>query len=254
MASSQQILGIRFYVGSAIDAVEQMSRIGGVVIVPAAPAMVKLRYDKVYRDAMVGADLAIPDSGLMVLLWKIIRRQNLTRISGLAYLKRLISEPAFRESGRSFFVLPTEPAKSRLLDWASSEGLPIEAEDCYVAPLYPAVVEDRALLSKIANRQPANIVIAIGNGPQEKLGVYLRDGLSYRPAIHCIGAALGFLTGDQVAIPDWADRFYLGWLLRLFAQPRIFIPRLTRALELPWLILKFGENLPTLKPMAKEGH
>jgi N-acetylglucosaminyldiphosphoundecaprenol N-acetyl-beta-D-mannosaminyltransferase len=253
MAPAQQILGIRFFVGSAIDAVEQMSRTGGVMVVPAAPAMVKLRYDKVYRDAMVGADLAIPDSGLMVLLWKIIRRENLTRISGLAYLKRLIDEPAFRESGRSFFVLPTEPAKARLLDWASSEGLRIEAEDCYVAPLYPAVVEDRGLLSKIANRQPANIVIAIGNGPQEKLGIYLRDHLLYRPAMHCIGAALGFLTGDQIAIPDWADRVYLGWLFRVFAQPRIFIPRLARALELPWLLLKFGENLPTLKQPEVRG-
>src|SRR5438552_18355409 len=123
MNPSQQILGISFFHGTAAEAVEQMSCRGGVVVVPAAPAMVRLRYDEVYRDAMIGADLAIPDSGLMVLLWKIIRRENLTRISGLAYLKRLISEPAFRESGRSFFVLPTEPAKSRLLDCSSREGL-----------------------------------------------------------------------------------------------------------------------------------
>ena len=69
-------------------------------------------------------------------------------------------------------------------------------------------------------------IIAIGSGAQEKLGYYLRENLSYRPAIHCTGAALGFITGDQKAIPDWADRFYLGWLWRLVAQPRIFIPRL----------------------------
>ena len=103
------------------------------------------------------------------------------------------------------------------------------------------------MLALVEQRQPRNVIIAIGNGPQEKLGVYLRDHLSYRPAIHCIGAALGFLTGDQVAIPNWADRFYLGWLLRLFAQPRIFIPRLTRAAALPWMLLKFGRELPSLR-------
>jgi N-acetylglucosaminyldiphosphoundecaprenol N-acetyl-beta-D-mannosaminyltransferase len=144
-------------------------------------------------------------------------------------------------------VLPTEAAKTKLLAWAASEGLPIKAEDCYVAPVYGSAVEDRQLSVQVDNHRPGHIVIAIGNGPQEKLGIYLRDHLSYRPAIHCIGAALGFLTGDQVAIPDWADRFYLGWLFRLFAQPRIFIPRLTRALELPWLVLRYGEQLPPMR-------
>jgi N-acetylglucosaminyldiphosphoundecaprenol N-acetyl-beta-D-mannosaminyltransferase len=90
-------------------------------------------------------------------------------------------------------------------------------------------------------------VIAIGSGPQEKLGYYLRENLSYRPAIHCTGAAPGFITGDQNAIPEWADRFFLGWFLRLIAQPRIFIPRLTRGLALPWLIWKYGKNLPPIR-------
>ena len=51
-------------------------------------------------------------------------------------------------------------------------------------------------------------MIAIGGGIQDKLGQYLLEHLDYRPAIHCIGAALGFLTGDQVRIPDWADKYY----------------------------------------------
>jgi len=247
MHPTQQILGISFFHGTAAEALEQMSRRGGVMVVPAAPAMVRLRYDKVYREAMVGADLAIPDSGLMVLLWKIIRRKDLTRISGLAYLKHLLSESAFREPGRVFFILPTDAAKTKLRDWAVHEGLQIDADSCYVAPVYETVVKDQQLLAQVGNRHPAHIIIAIGNGPQEKLGVYLREKLSYRPAIHCTGAALGFLTGDQVAIPGFADRFYLGWLFRLFAQPRVFVPRLTRALELPWLIFRYAEDLPPLR-------
>jgi UDP-N-acetyl-D-mannosaminuronic acid transferase (WecB/TagA/CpsF family) len=91
------------------------------------------------------------------------------------------------------------------------------------------------------------VLIAIGSGAQEKLGHYLRENLSYRPAIHCIGAALGFLTGDQIAIPDWADRAFLGWFWRLFAQPRTFVPRLSRGLELPWLLWKYGKSLPPMK-------
>ena len=57
-------------------------------------------------------------------------------------------------------------------------------------------------------------MIAIGGGIQDKLGHYLLEQLDYRPAVHCIGAALGFLTGDQVRIPDWADKYYVGWFFR----------------------------------------
>ena len=54
---------------------------------------------------------------------------------------------------------------------------------------------------------------------QERLGLYLKQRLSYRPAIHCIGAAIGFLSGDQVYIPVWADALGMGWLYRTLADP-----------------------------------
>ena len=247
MAHTVQILGLRFFDGTVEEVVSLLSRQGGVLVVPAAPALVRLQNDAIYRDAITRADEAIPDSGLMVLVWTLVGGRKLRRISGLAYLLRLIQEPAFGTSGQSFFVLPSDAAKTKLLGWADRDNRPITADDCYVAPHYPLKLEDPRLLEIVRQRRPAHIVIAIGNGPQEKLGVYLRDNLPYRPAIHCIGAALGFLTGDQVAIPDWADRFYLGWLFRLFAEPRIFIPRLARAAVLPWLIARYRSELPPLR-------
>jgi hypothetical protein len=38
-----------------------------------------------------------------------------------------------------------------------------------------------------------------------------------------------FLTGTQANIPTWADRLYLGWLLRIFQSPRTFLPRYWKA-------------------------
>jgi N-acetylglucosaminyldiphosphoundecaprenol N-acetyl-beta-D-mannosaminyltransferase len=89
-------------------------------------------------------------------------------------------------------------------------------------------------------------------GSQEKLGCRLRENLvlpAGDPLHGC--AALGFITCDQPAIPDWADWLYLGWLCRLVAQPRIFVPRLIRGFELPWLIWKYGENLPPMRTVAR---
>src|SRR5262249_50504467 len=150
-----------------------------------------------------------------------------------------------------FWVLPGERAQQKLFDWLRREAFSINRENCYVAPRYGLQVEDRDLLGLTEQRRPADVIISIGSGAQEKLGYYLRENLSYRPSIHCIGAALGFVTGDQVGIPDWADRFYLGWFLRLITQPRRFIPRLIHGFELPWLIWKYGGKLPPMRPAAK---
>ncbi|HEV2095383.1 MAG TPA: hypothetical protein VGQ82_02665, partial [Chthoniobacterales bacterium] len=54
-----RILGVRFFDGSAEEAVERLCSTGGYVVVPAAPALVRIESDEDYRRALVQADLAI---------------------------------------------------------------------------------------------------------------------------------------------------------------------------------------------------
>src|SRR5262249_19533763 len=157
----------------------------------------------------------------------LLQRAKLQRISGLRYLKHLL-ETLKREGNREvFWILPNGRAQEKLLEWSRREVFPINSDRYYVAPWYGPEVEDRNLLSMIEQQRPVHVIVAIGSAAQEKLGYFLRENLSYRPAIHCIGAALGFITGDQARIPDWADRLYLGWLWCLIAQPTAFLPRLS---------------------------
>ncbi len=244
--SSEQILGISFFIGTAEQAVAEMSENGGLLVAPSGTCFERFLEDEDYRRAIVTADLVLPDSGLMVCLWRLLRRRKINRISGLAYLSELLRHPP---SGLQnfFWILPNESSKEKLLGWARGEKLSVTGENCYLAPMYENRVVDEVLLAAIESKKPASIIVGIGAGPQEKLGWFLRENLSYRPAIHCIGGALGFVTGDQVAIPHWADHFYLGWFLRLLSQPRVFIPRLWRARVLPLLIARYGRELPPLK-------
>jgi hypothetical protein len=264
----RQILGIRFFIGTAAEAVQIASR-GGLVVVPAAPALVELESDKSYREALLDADLALTDSGFMVLLWKLIKFEKIRRTSGLEYLKALISEPVFREAQSALWIMPSEKSRDRNLAWLKSRGVSVRAEDCYLAPVYDGEnVSDATLLASVQERRPKNIVIALGGGVQEKLGHYLKRaigdskcadnsgalppkggttylrGSTYRPGIHCIGAAIGFLSGDQVNIPDWADHFFLGWFFRCVSQPKKFFPRYWKARRLLFLLIKYGERLP----------
>jgi len=247
MSSSRQILGIQFFDGDVDEAIASIERRGGFLVAPSGTCFGRLREDEAYRRAVIAADLAIADSGLMVLLWRWLRREKIGRISGLKYTKHLLRKLKGEGTGEISWVLPSERARQKLFEWSRREAFPVASKNCYVAPRYEMEIEDRNLLSLVEENRPFHVIIAIGSGAQEKLGYYLRENLSYRPVIHCTGAALGFVTGDQIAIPDWADRLFLGWLSRLFAQPGVFIPRLSQAFELPWLIWKYGEKLPPLK-------
>lgn len=245
-APFEQILGIRFFNGSAAEAVENAVRIGGLIVAPSGTCFERLCNDTIYRRAITEADLALPDSGFMVLLWRLLRGKRINRVSGFAYLKQLLNGPALRGTGETLWVLPNNRASEKALRWLRTQGFGTSTEDTYVAPFYRENVEDGTLLGSVDTKRPRHIVIAIAGGVQEKLGYFLREQLPYRPTIHCIGGALGFLTGDQIAIPNWADRLYFGWLFRLISRPRSFLPRLWDARGLPALIFKYGEKLPPM--------
>lgn len=247
-APYRQILGINFFTGRPEEAA-RIGLSGGLVVVPAAPALVELERDTAYRDALLNADLVITDSGLMVLLWRLLKREHIIRCSGLEYLKLILDDPKLREPGAVAWIMPTPSSRDQNLAWLGKSGFNHTAEDCYLAPMYPrGDLSDTALLGWLRQRKPRHIIVALGGGTQERLGAYLRRELEYRPSIHCIGAAIGFLSGDQVSIPTWADRFYLGWLFRCFSEPKKFVPRYWHARKLVSLLWRHGENLPPLAP------
>jgi UDP-N-acetyl-D-mannosaminuronic acid transferase (WecB/TagA/CpsF family) len=237
-----RILGIDFFDGTVAQAVDEALAGRGLIVAPSGTCFTRLQRDEVYRRAITEADLVLPDSGLMVLLWRLLRGRRLQRISGLAYLKELFDRREFRADRSVLWVLPNEPARDQTLAWLQDHGFLATADDCYIAPIYGSNVEDPGLLQRVQSSQPRHVVIALSGGVQEKLGSYLHEGAVHRSALHCIGAALGFITGYQVAIPDWADRLYLGWLIRLLSNPRRFFPRALSAFALPWLIWKYGES------------
>ena len=244
--SKRQILGLSFFTGTAPEAVTAGMN-GGLVVVPSAPVLLELERDHASRAALVNADLVITDSGLMVRMWRLLRGERLIRVSGLEYVRLLLESPAAREAGAFFWVMPTAAARDRTMAWLRSQGIASSLDDYYVAPMYPpGELSDPALLEAILERRPQQVVMALGGGTQERLGLFLKRKLDYRPGIHCIGAAIGFLTGDQVNIPTWADRLFLGWLFRCVSDPQRFVPRYWRAKRLVGLMCRYREELPDL--------
>jgi UDP-N-acetyl-D-mannosaminuronic acid transferase (WecB/TagA/CpsF family) len=248
-SDSRTILGIRFFQGTAAEAVRR-SRAGGLVIVPAAPALKDLATDPMYRESLLNADLVLADSAFMVLIWNMLQRDRITRLSGLEYLRELIQTPEVRETGETLWVMPSKRAMERAVDWLAGQGIDVPESHIYLAPIYTvseAGVEDPTLTALIERIKPKHVMLTVGGGTQEPLGYSLRRTLSYVPAIHCVGAGIAFLSGDQIHIPVWADYFYLGWLFRTISDPRRFGRRYWDARKLFAMLYKDRERLPELR-------
>lgn len=245
MEPIEPVLGVRFFTGTIEAAVERHARAGGCLVIPASPALIKLKYDQGYRNAMHNADLALADSGLLVLLSRLALGKRITRISGIAYFKTLL--PQANLAGNAFWIFAGDTAKQHAADWLRPSGTNIDASNSFVASPPGSTDQDYAILTRIEEEKPKHVVIALPGGHQEELAIYLRDYLLYRPAIHCVGAALNFLSGEEAPIPAWSERWRIGWLFRLFAQPRMVLPRIGIAFALARMIFKYRSELPPLK-------
>jgi UDP-N-acetyl-D-mannosaminuronic acid transferase (WecB/TagA/CpsF family) len=219
---------------------------GGLLVVPAAPALKNLPHDDQYRKALLEADLVITDSAFMVLIWNYLQNDSIRRLSGLEYLTELLKQPSFGEPNSSFWIMANAESAEINIEWLRTQGINLTADDIYMAPLYGKSIHDPALVERIKEKRPKHIVVTIGGGTQERLGLYLRQELGYSPSIHCVGAAIAFLSGDQVYIPAWADRLYLGWLFRCLSDPKRYFPRYWDARKLFALMVRHRSSLPEL--------
>ena len=248
MIPTVQILGVPIANLTIDEAVERVVANGGLVLAPSGPGLCNLERDPDYRDALLGSDVNLTDSGLVILVEALRSRRRRPRASGLGYIEALLARNELKLAGSTFWVMPSEAAKDRNLAWLRSQGLDVTDDDCYVAPMYPrrGRVEDPELSTIVEARRPTHVLICVGGGPQEKLGLFLKRELPYTPGIHCLGAAISFMTGEQASIPPWADRAYLGWFIRCLHDPRTFVPRYLKAFRLVYLLARYGAAPPPI--------
>jgi N-acetylglucosaminyldiphosphoundecaprenol N-acetyl-beta-D-mannosaminyltransferase len=249
----RQILGLRFYVGDFAGLLDR-TMAGGMIVVPSAPVLVDLADHPAHREALEHSDFAITDSAFMVLLWLVLQRERLPRISGLRYLRGLVGRPEFREPNATFWVMPSAEDAQGNCAWLRQQGILVGSRSCYIAPFYPdGPLEDAALLAQIELAQPRFVILCVRGGVQERVAYFLKTRLPAATAFICTGGAIAFLSGRQTSIPVWADRLFLGWLLRLVNSPKSFSPRLWKSLRLVALLGKYGANRPAAPSRISSG-
>ena len=207
---------------------------GGLLVLPAAPALKEIDNNKKYHNALKHADIALFDSGFFCVLLKFFKKIKVKKYSGLKFLKEFLLSQK-NTSNKILFIDPSN--KDKIINNKYLKSIGIKNFFHYIAPIYqPNLLEDTILLNIINERKPKYIIINLGGGIQELLGSYLKTNLNYKPSIICSGAAIAFLTGQQARIPLIFDKIYIGWLVRIIFNPFIFFPRYLKAFKLIFLI------------------
>ena len=202
----------------------------GLIVFPAAPALCDINENKIYYQSLKNADIALFDSGYLVLLLRILKGLNISKFSGYKFLNFFFKHI----KNRKIFTVETDK-KNAMINKNFLKKFKIETKQFqYIAPFYKRniSIEDATLLKILNKKKPKIILINLGGGIQEVLGSYLKNNLNYKPLIICTGAAISFFTKQQAPINSFIDNLYLGWLIRCIFKPKQFIPRYLNSFKL----------------------
>ena len=204
---------IKFFSGSYIEIKKRISK-GGVLVAPAASALSNINQDEIYYNALRNSDIAILDSGFFCILLRIFKGLKPIKLSGYLFLNRFLDE---KTNEKILLINPNKQSQKFNSDLLKSKK--IKNFKSYLAPIYKSNLKDIKLIKLIKSYKPKYIIINLGGGIQEPLGIYLRNNINFKISIFCTGAAIAFMTGEQAPINKYIDRLYLGWFVRFLWNP-----------------------------------
>ena len=220
--------GINFHDYDYQNIIKEINK-GGYLVAPAASALYSIKKNHKYLNALQKSRISIFDSGYFCILLRLFRNIKVKKNSGYLFLKTFLNDMTIKNK-KIYLVDPSfEDSKFNKNYLLSKKIYNIKS---YVAPLYGNKIEDFKLLQEINFFRPDYIIINIGGEIQEILALFLINNLKKKTSIFCTGAAIAFLTKRQAPINDYIDKFYLGWLVRLIYNPRVYFSRVLKSIKL----------------------
>lgn len=220
------------------DQFNQIIKKKGLFVFPSGFGLPSIENDLRYYLSLKKADFVFFDSGFFVLLLKFFKKIKVNKFSGYKFLNLFFDYLKKNKRKSIFCIDPNLPYSKKNKSYLNLLGLKNIYN--YLAPIYKTNkgLNDKKLLKKITKIKPNFIMINLGGGTQEVLGLYLKKNLKFKSSIICTGGAISFFTGDQAPINNFIDTFYLGWLIRLIFNPFIFFKRFMYALKLLPIVIK----------------
>ena len=144
---------------------------GVLIMFPAAPALVNIYKDKSYYKSLKNSDYVLFDSGYLCLLLRFLKNIQVKKMSGLKFLILFLKK--LKKSKKKIFLINPTKIDNEINDqYLKSIG--VRTIKGYVAPNYLNNVIDKKLLKILNKLKPNYILINLGGGTQEKLGLFIK--------------------------------------------------------------------------------
>jgi UDP-N-acetyl-D-mannosaminuronic acid transferase (WecB/TagA/CpsF family) len=187
-----------------------------------------------YLNALKKSTVAIFDSGYFCLCIFFLKFIKVRKFSGYKFIKKLTNDESLKKKKILSLDSSIDDSNKNKLFLKSKKFIFLKN---YVCPIYkPNNIIDEALLKLILNYKPFIIIINIGGGKQEILAEYINSKLRKKNIIICSGAALSFHAGHGAKINSVIDTLYLGWVARIFHNPKVFFHRIFLSINLAKLV------------------
>lgn len=226
------------FINISLKELPQIIKKDGLFVFPSAPGLASIKNKINYYNSLKQADYVFFDSSFFVFLLRIFKNIKCKRFSGYRFFKFFLKHLSTKKNINIFLIDPKIEFSKNNKRLINRTGIKLKNIKSYIAPIYKKNnCKDLKLLNKLKKNKPKVILINIGGGTQEVLGLYLKKNLKFKCKIICTGAAISFFTKDQVQINDFIDNYYIGWLVRLIRSPLTFGIRLIFALKLVKIVL-----------------
>ena len=229
-------LGIKFYNAGYQYVLDILLKGRKYLVIPAAYALARSYYFKKERKALQKSDIAIFDSGFFCFSLRLIKNIKVDKFSGYKFLNFFLDDVRNRNKK----ILSLDPSFEDLkYNKKYLQFKKFKFVKNYLCPMYQdKVIEDKRLIKIINEYKPEFIISNIAGGKQESLALYIMQNATANSSVICSGAALAFLTGRQAPITNFIDKYYLGWLIRLIYNPKLYLGRILFSFKLFFIVFK----------------
>jgi N-acetylglucosaminyldiphosphoundecaprenol N-acetyl-beta-D-mannosaminyltransferase len=209
-------------------------RAGGYVCTPNVDYVVRARRDSSFRDAILGADLRVPDGMWIVYASRIAGNPLRGTVTGRLLLPA-IAELA-PKAGLSLALYGAGPgvaADAADVLRRTYPGLQITTAITPPQGLQIGSPEDMEAVEQLVTSNPSVVFVCLG-APKQEIWMHRHSGSFNGAVLVGVGAAMDILTGRFREAPRWMTRLGLEWAFRLAQEPR----RLARRylVDDPWIL------------------
>ena len=180
------------------------------VVTANAVIMLRAKEDERYREALMEADLVVPD-GTGIVVAARFKGKRIGKYPGVELAKDLIDEGIKR--GWKFYLLGArEEVVSKLAEDLRRKGLD-------VCGYHHGYFEGRGPVDEIAVKKPDVVLVAMGV-PKQELWIHENIYRFEKGLFMGVGGTFDVLAGFKKRAPRWMIRAGLEWFYRISQDPK----------------------------------